>query len=117
MRLRRRRRERRPGEYPPSFTEAWIRQTRPRGQERLAPPVSVPARVSREWLDRTLPAMGREEIQLVVTELERRGWPPADVAVSVLPHLLPKLPAEDANAVLAALGELGLSEKSIARLC
>lgn len=78
--------------------------------------VSVPPRVSTRWLDRHLPAMDRTQIRLVVEELERRGWPPTDLAVAVLPHLLPKLPHEDADAILAGLKELGLTDGEIARL-
>lgn len=155
-RLLRRPRRPPPGEYPPSFTHAWIRRTLPtaaphearallatmhdrgwteaevaerilpymprRGQspdESSAggrPAVSVPARVSVEWLDRRLPAMDRRDIGLVVEELERRGWPATDVAAAVLPHLLGKLPPVDATAVLDGLGELGMSAEEIARL-
>jgi len=89
-----------------------------RGQEPTPDPpeVMVPAGVSTTWLDRHLPAMDRTQIRLVVEELERRGWPPTDLAVSVLPHLLPKLPPEDADAILAGLAQLGLSDEEIARL-
>ncbi len=80
------------------------------------PAVSVPAHVSTAWLDQQLPAMDREQIRLVVEELEQRGWPTTKVAVAVLPHLLPKLPSEDADAILAGLMKLGLSEAEIARL-
>lgn len=137
--MRFRRRPRRPprGEYPPSFTHAWIRQTLPSASpaeaqallhrvrsrgwseaevaERILPymppassdpAISVPAQVSAEWLDRRLPAMDRGQIRLVVDELERRGWPPTEVAETVLPHLLPKLPTADAEAILTGLGEL-----------
>ncbi len=78
--------------------------------------VSVPDEVSTAWLDRHLPAMDRGQIRLVVEELERRGWPPTQLAVEVLPHLLPKLPPADANAILTGLRELGMSEDEVARL-
>ena len=173
MRFRRRRSRRVRGEYPPSFTHAWIRRTLPTASpaearalldtmrrrgwteaevaERImpymppgppapsggearagearagaaragaartgaAPAVSVPARVSTAWLDRHLPAMDREAIGLVVEELERRGWPATELAVTVLPHLLPKLSPADANAILAGLGALGMTAEEIARL-
>ncbi|CAN5579302.1 hypothetical protein BH20ACT19_BH20ACT19_14140 [soil metagenome] len=80
------------------------------------PAPSVPDRVSTAWLDRRLPAMDREEIRLVVEELERRGWPATELATAVLPHLLGKLGPADANAVLAGLRELGMTEEEIARL-
>lgn len=78
--------------------------------------VFVPPRVSTAWLHEHLPAMEREEIRLVVEELERRGWPPMEVALTVLPHLLPKLPPEDSDAILAGLQELGMTDGEIARL-
>lgn len=164
-----------PGEFPPSFTRAFMRQTLPttspaearsvvermrrKGwteeeveqhllpympQPRQEPPpheeepsreeehetprqeqhpddgaeraVSLPPRVSRTWLDEHLPAMDRRELRLVVEELERRGWSPSQAALAVLPHLLPKLPAEDREAILAGLTELGVSDEEIARL-
>lgn len=166
-----------PGEYPPSFTRAFMRQTLPTaspeearevvermrrkgwtedevekhllpympvpreeprrqedpddGTERAVPgdggeravadgggdrAVYVPPRVSRAWLDEHLPGMDRRELRLVVEELERRGWSPPDAARAVLPHLLPKLPAADREAILAGLTELGLSDDEIARL-
>lgn len=80
------------------------------------PAVSLPGRVSTAWLDRHLPPMGREEMSAVVEELERRGWAAGDLAVAVLPHLLPKLPPADANAILAGLTELGMTEDEVARL-
>lgn len=80
------------------------------------PEVTVPPRVSTRWLDRHLPAMDRTQIRLVVEELERREWPPTDLAVAVLPHLLPKLPPEDADSILAGLAQLGLSDEEIERL-
>jgi len=159
MRLGRRRKKLAPGEYPPSFTQGWLRLVLPsatpaearailegmrgkgwteaevaqrllpfmppgalaspeRGQEPTPDPpeVMVPAGVSATWLDRHLPTMDRTQIRLVVEELERREWPPTDLAVSVLPHLLPKLPPEDADAILAGLAQLGLSDEEIARL-
>ncbi|MDQ3587027.1 MAG: hypothetical protein M3375_01555 [Actinomycetota bacterium] len=78
--------------------------------------ISVPPRVSTAWLDSHLPAMDRGQIRLVVDELEGRGWPAAELALAVLPHLLPKLPPEDAKAILAGLRELGVSEEQLARL-
>jgi len=159
MRLGRRRKKLEPGEYPPSFTQGWLRLVLPsatpaearailegmrgkgwteaevaqrllpfmppgalaspeRGQEPTPdlPEVMVPAGVSATWLDRHFPTMDRTQIRLVVEELERRGWPPTDLAVAVLPHLLPKLPPEDADAILAGLAQLGLSDEEIARL-
>lgn len=152
------RRSKRPprGEFPPSFTQAWIRGTLPtaspaeaRGvveymrrkgwtEEEVAELIlpympraarspghapaaassgfSIPPRVSTAWLDQNLPAMDREEIRLVVDELERRGWSVPDAALAVLPHLLPKLPAEGAEAILAGLKELGMTDAEIDRL-
>ncbi len=80
------------------------------------PGISLPARVSTAWLDRELPAMDRRQLRLVVEELERRGWPAGELAVAVLPHLLPKLPPADAKAVLEGLRELGMTEEEFARL-
>jgi hypothetical protein len=80
------------------------------------PAVSLPARVSAAWLDRHLPPMSRKEMSAVVEELERRGWAAGDVAVAVLPHLLPKLPPADADAILAGLKALGMTEGEVARL-
>ncbi|MDQ4049120.1 MAG: hypothetical protein M3131_07045 [Actinomycetota bacterium] len=151
--FRRRHKKPPPGEFPPSFTRAFFRQTMPttspaearrvlehvRGkgwsEEEIAevilpymPPArpsaggreprsaDVPDRVSPAWLDEHLPEMDREGIRRVVDELERRGWPPADAAVAVLPHLLPKLPPEDVEAILAGLREIGVSDEQIARL-
>lgn len=155
MRFGRRQKRLEPGEYPPSFTRSWMRQTlpttspgearavvermrrkgwtdeevaelllpymppSPRGGESEASAedaVFVPARVSSAWLDQHLPAMGREQIRLVVEELERRGWSSMDVALAVLPHLLPKLPPEDSDAILEGLRELGMTDDEIARL-
>ena len=146
------------GEYPPSFTHAWIRRTLPTaspsearallhtvrrrgwteadvaerilpfmpsappaqasGEPRVGEPeaIPVPAQVSTAWLDRHLPAMDRGQARLVVEELERRGWPATELAVAVLPHLLPKLGPADASAILAGLMELGMTEEEIARL-
>jgi hypothetical protein len=75
----------------------------------------MPADVTPAWLDEHLPAMDRRQMRLVVDELERRGWPLATVAMAVLPHLLPKLPADDARAIIAGLAELGMSGEEIAR--
>jgi len=78
--------------------------------------LSMPARASTAWLDHQLPAMDREQIRAVVEELEGRGWPAAEVAIAVLPHLLPKLAPADANAILAGLRELGMTEEELTRL-
>ncbi|MDQ3720967.1 MAG: hypothetical protein M3350_09350 [Actinomycetota bacterium] len=59
--------------------------------------------------------MDREEIRFVVEELEGRGWPATELALAVLPHLLPKLPPADASAILGGLSELGVSEEELAR--
>ena len=80
-----------------------------------ARPGLVPADVTRAWLDEHLPGMDRRQMRLVVDELEVRGWPSGTVAMAVLPHLLPKLPPDDARAVIAGLAELGMSEEEIAR--
>jgi len=158
--LRRRRQRARPprGEYPPSFTHAWIRGTLPTASpaearallhtmrrrgwteaevaERILPympvgppirargdvpagrgqGVQVPAPVSTAWLDRHLPAMDREQIRLVVEELERRGWPATRLAMAVMPHVLPKLSTADANAIRVGLRELGMTEEELDRL-
>ncbi len=89
-----------------------------RGDGRTGPgrTISVPAQVSSEWLDRRLPALDRKEIRLVVEELEGRGWPATEVALTVLPHLLPKLPPADASAILRGLRELGMTEAELERL-
>ena len=79
------------------------------------PPIELPPVVSTDWLYAHLPALDRGQIGLVVDELERRGWSPGTVAMAVLPYLLPKLPAEDAQAVVAGLARLGMSEEEIAR--
>ena len=89
--------------------------TDPGVQARAAPRSPLPTYVTTAWLDEHLPAMDRRQLRLVVDELEHRGWSSARVAVAVLPHLLPKLPAEDARAVLAGLAELGMSDEEIAR--
>lgn len=90
----------------------------PRGASPVQPgePVYVPVPVSRQWLNEELPTFDREQIQHVVEELERRGWSARDVAVAVLPHLLRKLPDDDALAVLAAAKRLGLRDDEVARL-
>ena len=80
------------------------------------PAVPVPTPVSRAWLDQELPAMAPAQIRLVVEELERRGWSSRDAALAVLPHLLPKLTAENAQALLAGVKALGLSEEEVTRL-
>ena len=79
-------------------------------------PFYVPAGVSRAWLDQHLPRMDAAGIRRVVDELERRGWSSADAAVAVLPHLLPKLPPEQVDAVLAGLREIGMPQEDIAAL-
>ncbi len=147
-----RRRQKRPprGEFPPSFTRSFLRQTLPttspaeaqavlrhlRGkgwtQEEIAelilpymprpragegsPSPHVPTDVSTAWLDEHLPALDREGIRRVVEELERRGWSAADAAMAVLPHLLPKLPPEDVDAILVGLQDMGVPEEDLARL-
>lgn len=78
--------------------------------------VSVPADVSTAWLDRHLPAMDRRQLRLVVEELERREWPAGELALTVLPHLLPKVPPPDAEAILEGLRELGMTDEEIDRL-
>lgn len=77
--------------------------------------IELPPVVGTDWLQAHLPAMDRRQIRIVVDELERRGWPPGTVALAVLPHLLPKLPPEDARAVVAGLAKLGMTEEEIAR--
>lgn len=94
--------------------DRWPQRRAARGPEPKT--VSVPPRVSMDWLDEHLPTMDREQIRLVVEELEQRGWSPTEAAVAVLPHLLPKLPREDADAILAGLKELGMTDGEIARL-
>ena len=82
----------------------------------VPPPVSVPADVTPDSLDQQLRTMNRQQIRQVVEQLEDRGWSAKEVAVAVLPHLLPQLPPQDADAILANLHELGLSDGEIARL-
>lgn len=79
------------------------------------PSLALPPDVTRSWLDEHLPQMDRRQLRLVVDELERRGWPPGAVAMTVLPHLLPTLPAADRRAVVAGLAELGMTGVEIAR--
>lgn len=86
------------------------------GGEAARPAISVPRRVSTQWLDRRLGAMEVEEIRVVVDELERRGWPPTELAAAILPHLLPKLSPADARAILKGLKELGMTDEEVARL-
>jgi hypothetical protein len=71
--------------------------------------------VDQGWLDAHLPAMDRRQMRLVVDELEGRGWPPGRVALAVLPHLLPKLPPDDVQAIVAGLADLGMSDEEIER--
>jgi hypothetical protein len=77
--------------------------------------ISLPSDVTTTWLDEHLPALDRRQLRLVVDELERRGWATGTVAMAVLPHLLPKLPAEDARAVVSGLADLGMTDEEIAR--
>ncbi len=120
MRFGRRRSSRPPrGEYPPSFTHAWIRQT--------------------------LPTASAPEARALLQTMRDRGWTETEVAERILPYMppmppapasgdapageagavsvlarvsavLPKLPPADANALLAGLRELGMTEEEIARL-
>lgn len=78
--------------------------------------VSVPSPVSRAWLDQELPTMAPTQIRLVVEELERRGWSARDSALTILPHLLPKLGRDRARAILGGVRELGLTDEEAARL-
>ena len=78
-------------------------------------PFALPPDVTRSWLDDHLPQMDRRQLRLVVDELERRGWPPDAVAMAVLPHLLPTLPAAERRAIVAGLAELGMDGVEIAR--
>lgn len=78
--------------------------------------IALPARVSTAWLDGHLPAMDRRQLRLVVEELERRGWSAGELAMTVLPHLLPQVPPADAEAILEGLRELGMTEEEISRL-
>jgi hypothetical protein len=75
----------------------------------------LPPDVTRPWLDEHLPALDRHQLRGVVDELEHRGWPTGTVAMVVLPHLLPKLSDEDGRAIVAGLGDLGMSAEEIAR--
>ncbi len=75
---------------------------------------ALPNPVPHGWLARELPVMDRAQLRDVVDELERRGWSAAQAATTVLPHLLPKLPPADAQAILAGLRDLGMSEAEIA---
>jgi hypothetical protein len=75
--------------------------------------VAMPDPVPHLWLARELPAMDRAQLRDVVDELERRGWPAAKAATTVLPHLLPKLTPADAHAILTGLRDLGMSEAEI----
>ena len=75
--------------------------------------IIIPGGASKAWLDQQLPSMDRHQMRLVVDELERRGWSPAEAAVTVLPHLLPKLSPGDREAILAGLRDLGLTEEEI----
>lgn len=79
------------------------------------PSFALPPDVTRSWLDEHLPQMDRRQLRLAVDELERRGWPSGAVAMAVLPHLLPTLPAADRRAVVAGLAELGMTRVEIAR--
>ena len=80
------------------------------------PSFALPPDVTRSWLDEHLPRMDRRQLRLVVDELERRGWPPGAVAMAVLPHLLPTLPAADRRAIVAGLAKLGMDGVEIARV-
>ena len=147
MRLRRQKKRER-GEFPPSFTANFMRQTLPTAtpaearrsiehlrskgwteeelREKILPfmprpprpippgTISPPPHVSRVWLDQNLPRMERSDIERIVHELEGRGWRTMDIAVAVLPHLLPKLSGEDADAILAGMREIGMTDAEIA---
>lgn len=78
--------------------------------------VCVPEPVSRQWLEHELPGLSARQLALVVQELERRGWSPRHAALTVLPHLLPKLAPDDAQAIVAGLPRVGLGDEEIARL-
>ncbi|HWF49476.1 MAG TPA: hypothetical protein VG294_02435 [Solirubrobacteraceae bacterium] len=80
-----------------------------------APDAALPPEVTRAWLDQHLLTLDRYQLRRVVDELERRGWPSGRVAMIVLPHLLPKLPADDARAIVAGLADLGMSEEEVTR--
>jgi hypothetical protein len=75
---------------------------------------ALPPEITRAWLDESLPGMDRHQMRCVVDELERRGWSSGTVAMAVLPHLLPKLPADDVRAIVAGLAGLGMTEEEIA---
>ncbi|MDQ6777936.1 MAG: hypothetical protein M3071_17390 [Actinomycetota bacterium] len=77
--------------------------------------ISLPPDVTRAWLDRHLPALDRYQLRRIVDELEHRGWPTGTVATIVLPHLLPKLPPDDARAIVVGLAHLGMTEEEISR--
>lgn len=87
-------------------------------QPRPIPPgtISPPPHVSRVWLDQNLPRMERSDIERIVHELEGRGWPTMKIAMAVLPHLLPKLPREDADAIVAGMREIGMTDAEIAEV-
>lgn len=78
--------------------------------------VSLPPKVSRAWLDQNLPAMHHEDIRRVVEQLEQRGWPTVELSMVVLPHLLPKLPRADADAIVSGLRELGMTDAQVAEV-
>ena len=80
------------------------------------PPVPVPEVVTQLWIDQQLPALTPRQITHVVEELEQRGWTPREVAIVALPHLLPKLPKEDQQSLLAGLTRIGLSGEEVGRL-
>ena len=84
-------------------------------QSEAAQATMLPWGVTTAWLDEHLPALDRDQLGAVVDELERRGWRSGTVAMTVLPHLLPQLAAEDARAVVAGLAGLGMTEEEIAR--
>lgn len=79
------------------------------------PAIALPPVVTTDWLDEHLPAMDLRQLRNVVDELERRGLPPGTMAMAVLPHLLPKLPPEEARALVAGLANLGMTDDEIAR--
>ena len=91
-----------PGEPPPAAPSAHLS-------------LELPPDVTRAWLDEHLPRMDRGQLRGVVDELERRGWPSGAVAMAVLPHLLPALPAADRRAIVSGLSELGMNGMEIAR--
>ena len=102
----------------------WVPDEQPAagspGEQPTAPPpadpsFALPPDVTRSWLDEHLPQMDRRQLRLVVEELERRGWPSGAVAMAVLPHLLPTLPAADRRAIVAGLARLGMTGDEVAR--